>query len=74
MQVDMAQVFEAMVAGLRGSGLKDSAIAQAADVSKATICRYARGDGKHGSAECFVKLSGLYEQRLGAPPTIRTRR
>ena len=74
MQIDVASIFAGMVEGLRSTGLKDSAIARGAHVSKSTISRYANGGGKQGSAEAFIKLSSFYEARTGAPPAIRSGR
>ena len=73
-QLDVSALFEGMISGLRLSGMSDSAIARGADVSKATICRYAAGHGKQGSAELFIKLSGLCQERLGTLPVVRMTR
>lgn len=74
MQLDVARIFAGMIAGLHDVGLHDSAIARGSHISKSTISRYGRGDGKDGSAECYIKLSRFYEARTGAPPIIRTTR
>lgn len=74
MQPDVASIFEGMISGLRSSGLRDVDIARGADVSKASVCKYGRGDGENATATNFIKLASFFEQRTGAPPSIRVRR
>ncbi|WP_331372405.1 XRE family transcriptional regulator [Sinorhizobium chiapasense] len=61
------EMVEAMIAGLQASGMRPSAIAREAQLSRMTIWRLTVGEGRRPSHDTVRRLERLYEARCRKP-------
>ncbi|MCA1444700.1 XRE family transcriptional regulator [Ensifer sp. IC4062] len=64
-----ADTIEAMIAGLQASGMRPSAIAREAQLSRMTVWRISVGEVSRPSHDTFARVQRVYLSRVSKPGT-----